>query len=197
MQGSEWDDIERRLVSAWPWPALDDERRQAYRAALADLDPPAVLRAIDELSPVHRDAMPLPQTLRAHVRSGAPAFRDPPPPPPPAGLDGLRGSGSPAGAEMGPPGLAVAALVLGVCSWFVVPFIGAVLAIVFGAVAVSQLRPQPGRPGRVMALWGLWLGITSFVAWTVLVIVAGINGGDDDEAARTLVGAAYRASGLG
>lgn len=185
MTEADWDDIERRLVGAWPWPTLDDERRAIYRAALSDLDPAAVLQAIDEMTPTHRDAMPLPQMLRDRARAGAPEFRDAPPPLPPhpgwTPATAVDGVGRP--APQGPPGMAVASLVLGVCGWVVAPWVGGILAIVFGAVALSQLRASGRTRGRVMALWGLWLGIGSVVAWTALVVVAAIVDDDDDDAA--------------
>lgn len=187
-----WEQIERRLTSAWPWPALDDERRVAYRSALADLDRPAVLRAIDELSFEHRGDRPSPQTLRRHVRAGAPVFHDAPPSAPP-GASTPHGTASPRypiQAPEGPPGMAVAALALGICSWMLVPVFGSILAIVFGAAALSRLRRQPGRPGRRMAQVGLWLGVTSLAVWATFLAIAVIIA-EEDEAVVPVLGAAY------
>lgn len=64
-------------------------------------------------------------------------------------------------------GTAVASLVFGVLSWFALPFIGAVVAIVLGHLARGEIRRAP--PGTVegdgMALVGLILG------WAHIVIV--------------------------
>ena len=64
-------------------------------------------------------------------------------------------------------GTAVASLVFGVLSWIVLPFIGAILAIVLGHSARGEIRRSP--PGTVegdgMALAGLILG------WAHLFVV--------------------------
>lgn len=64
-------------------------------------------------------------------------------------------------------GTAVASLVFGILSWFALPVIGAILAIVLGHVARGEIRRAP--PGTVdgdgMAITGLILG------WTHVVIV--------------------------
>lgn len=64
-------------------------------------------------------------------------------------------------------GTAVASLVFGVLSWFALPFIGAILAIILGHSARSEIRRSP--PGTIegdgLALTGLILG------WAHLVIV--------------------------
>ena len=62
---------------------------------------------------------------------------------------------------------AVASLIFGVLSWIVLPFIGAILAVVLGHSARAEIRRSP--PGTIegdgMALTGLILG------WAHLVIV--------------------------
>ncbi len=64
-------------------------------------------------------------------------------------------------------GTAVASLVFGVLSWIVLPFIGAILAVVLGHSARSEIRRSP--PGTIegdgMALAGLLLG------WAHLFVV--------------------------
>jgi hypothetical protein len=64
-------------------------------------------------------------------------------------------------------GTAVASLVFGVLSWIVLPFIGAILAIVLGHGARGEIRRSP--PGTIegdgMALAGLLLG------WAHLFVV--------------------------
>lgn len=65
-------------------------------------------------------------------------------------------------------GTAVASLIFGVLSWVVLPFIGAVLAVIFGHSARNEIRRAP--PGTVegdgMAIAGLVLG------WAHLAIFA-------------------------
>lgn len=175
MDEREWEEIERRLTAVWPSPPMDEARRADYRAVLADLDRPVIMRAIDELAAVRRDGLPDPQALRHRARAGAPVFLDPPatpatrvpsapaPPPPDAAPAPL-------------PGFAVAALVLGICGWIALPFIGGVLAATFGVLALTQ-PPEPSRRrGRTAALWGLCLGVLSVLAW--MALTAAVAGSD-------------------
>jgi hypothetical protein len=64
-------------------------------------------------------------------------------------------------------GSAITSLVFGILSWCALPFIGAVLAVIFGHVARGEIRRAP--PGTVegdgMAITGLILG------WAHLVLV--------------------------
>jgi len=57
-------------------------------------------------------------------------------------------------------GTAVASLILGILAWVVLPLIGAILAVVLGHIARSEIRRSP--PGSVegdgMAIAGLVLG---------------------------------------
>lgn len=100
----------------------------------------------------------------------------PPPPPFPAGVPGAPGYPVPAYAM--PPnsrsnGLAIASLVLGIVS---VPlcffFVPAVLAVVFGAIAIKRCNDDPAYAGKGMAIAGLVLGVVS-LAVIVLLLVAG------------------------
>ena len=65
-------------------------------------------------------------------------------------------------------GTAIASLVFGVLSWFALPFIGALLAIILGHMARGEIRRAP--PGTIdgegMAVAGLVLG------WAHIVIIA-------------------------
>ena len=75
-----------------------------------------------------------------------------------------------AATPSGRSGKAVAALVLGivgVIGCFV--FVPAILAIVFGALALKQIKRTPGLGGRGMAIAGLVLGIVGFVAGAVVI----------------------------
>jgi Domain of unknown function (DUF4190) len=74
-------------------------------------------------------------------------------------------------------GFAVASMILGIVGAvgmcvFVVP---SLLAIIFGAVALSQIKNHPETySGRGMAIAGLVLGIVALVALALFVIIASI-----------------------
>ena len=102
----------------------------------------------------------------------------PPPPPPASSLSatGIRRGPLPT-AYSGPRstnGLCVASLVLGLVP--VVPFVGSILAIVFGSIGKRQVHESNGRQGgRLMAIWGMvlgWLGLLGSILVVVLVVVA-------------------------
>ena len=80
--------------------------------------------------------------------------------------------------------LAVASLVSGILSWLLCPFLGAVLAVIFGHVARGQIK-QRGEGGGGMAVAGLVLGylnlglsVVGFVIWilTLGLLGAVLNG---------------------
>lgn len=92
------------------------------------------------------------------------------PPPPPGGAPPPPAPGYGA-APTGRNGLAVASLVLGILSiplCFV--FLPAVLAVVFGGIALGQISSNPGQAGRGQAIAGLVLGAIS-VGFVVLAIL--------------------------
>jgi hypothetical protein len=72
-------------------------------------------------------------------------------------------------------GLAIASLVLGIV-W--VYWIGSVLAVIFGHVALSQINKSNGtQQGRGMAIAGLvlgWIGVAVLIVW--LLFVASVAG---------------------
>ena len=76
--------------------------------------------------------------------------------------------------------LAIVSLVSGLASWFVLPLIGALIAVVTGHMAKKEIRESAGRVSGVeMANAGLILGYAhlavSFLAiCIVLLIVAGL-----------------------
>ena len=81
----------------------------------------------------------------------------------------------PAAAAARTNSLAVASLILGLLSLFV-PF--AILAVVFGHVARSQIRKSAGRQkGSGMALAGLILGYLAlgFILFVLLVVLPSLN----------------------
>jgi hypothetical protein len=89
----------------------------------------------------------------AHLLPPQPQYFPPPPPPPPAVLPTSPTSGeTPARTS----GLAIAALVMGLCNF--VPILNLVtwiLALVFGHVALSQMKRDHALEGRGMAIAGL------------------------------------------
>lgn len=68
--------------------------------------------------------------------------------------------------------LAVASLVSGILSWLLCPFLGAVLAVIFGHVARGQIK-NTGEGGGGMAMAGLILGYVN-LGLTVLGVVVWI-----------------------
>ena len=61
-------------------------------------------------------------------------------------------------------GLAVASMVVGILSWLIFPFIGAIIAIVTGHMARREIRESDGAlTGSGMATAGLVLGYVQIV----------------------------------
>ena len=83
-----------------------------------------------------------------------------PPPPPPGWAPG----GQHHVQQGRTSGLAIASLVLGIV-W--VYWIGSILAVIFGHVALSQTKRDPNLRGRGMAIAGLVLG---YVGIALLII---------------------------
>ena len=90
---------------------------------------------------------------------------DPLPVPPPAPA-----AGAPVYAVRPTNTLAVVSLVAGVACWVVVPFVGAIVAVVTGHMARSQIR-RTGEGGDGMALAGLILG---YIHLALVVVGVGI-----------------------
>jgi uncharacterized protein DUF4190 len=68
--------------------------------------------------------------------------------------------------------MSIASLVSGIFAWVLCPFLGAVLAVIFGHVARSQIK-QSGEAGGGLAIAGLVLGYAN-IGVTVLGIVGWI-----------------------
>jgi len=83
-------------------------------------------------------------------QQGTDPLADAVPPPPPG--SGSRRSGR-----------ATAALVLGIVGILVFPVVCSTLAIIFGALALRDMGPDPEVRGRSMAWWGLGLGIAGLL----------------------------------
>ncbi len=78
-------------------------------------------------------------------------------------------------ASPGTNGLAIASLILGIVWVFGV---GAILALIFGIVALRQIDRTPGQGGRGLAIAGIVLGgvgIAGLVLFIVLAAVANNN----------------------
>jgi hypothetical protein len=75
-------------------------------------------------------------------------------------------------------GLAVAAMVCGICGWLFgwLPGIGFVLlllGIIFGGVAMGKTGRDPNLGGKGMAITGLVLGIVGIVMWIIVFVAVG------------------------
>ena len=70
--------------------------------------------------------------------------------------------------------MAIISVISGVLSWFALPFIGAIVAIVTGHMARNEIKSNPGIQGDGLALIGLILGylhIISFCAVALLFLL--------------------------
>ena len=82
------------------------------------------------------------------------------------------GSGSsPAQPRGGTSGLGIASMVLGIV-W--VYWVGSILAVIFGHVALSKIKKDPSIGGRGFAIAGVALGWTG-VGILLLVVVLGVG----------------------
>ena len=70
--------------------------------------------------------------------------------------------------------LAVVSLVFGILAWCVLPFVGAIVAIICGHLARGEIRRASAdnrMEGDGMAVAGLLLGYAQLVLWVLLVFV--------------------------
>ncbi len=70
--------------------------------------------------------------------------------------------------------LAIVSLIFGILSWCVLPFIGAIVAIICGHLARSEIRRAPVDSlveGDGMAIAGLVLGYVQLVLGTLAVLL--------------------------
>ena len=133
---------------------------------------------------------PVPPPGGAVPPPGAPV----PPPggavPPPGSLvpppgSSLRPPGFPATvAATGDNSMGVLALIAGILGFTCMPFIGAILAIIFGRIGIKKAEQGLATNGA-MARVGFWLGVISlvlsaigFAIIIILTIVAAIAGGE-------------------
>lgn len=107
---------------------------------------------------------------------------------PPSGGAGPQGQAAYYGAYPGPmapntSGWAIASLILSIASYLGLPLVGAVLGVIFGHMALNEIKRSEGRiQGRGLAIGGLVLGYAHFVvlvcvAATVLAIFLGLLAG--------------------
>ncbi len=99
-------------------------------------------------------------------------------PPPPAGY-----------ATKQTSGMAIASLIMGILGWTLLPWLGSVLALIFGYMARNEIRQRPNElEGDGLAVAGLvlgWLaiGLTAValclgvLGFCFLIGVAGVSGG--------------------
>ena len=69
--------------------------------------------------------------------------------------------------------LAIVSLVFGILSWCVLPFIGAIVAVVCGHLARSEIARSADGPmeGDGMAVAGLVLGYLHLLLWLLLIMI--------------------------
>ena len=100
---------------------------------------------------------------------------------PPPGGAGSQGQAAYYGAYPGPmapstSGWAIASLILSIASYVGLPLIGAILGVIFGHMALNEIKRSEGQlQGRGLAIGGLVLGYAHFVvAICVVATVAAI-----------------------
>jgi len=88
----------------------------------------------------------------------------PPPPPPPPGPPRIYSAAPPAERVNG---FAVASLVLGIVWLF---WLGSLLAVIFGHIAISQMRTDETYRGKGMAIAGLVLGYVGLSIFALAIV---------------------------
>lgn len=94
------------------------------------------------------------------------ALTPPPPPPPPAS-----NAPQPQMVTERTSGLSMAALICGIIGLFMNPM--SVVAIILGALGLSETSKDPSLKGRGMAVAGIVLGIVAVIVWIIVFAVAG------------------------
>ena len=89
----------------------------------------------------------------------------PPPPPPPSGGPPRIYPAAPQVERVN--GFAVASLVLGIVWLF---WLGSLLAVIFGHIAISQMRSDETYRGKGMAIAGLVLGYVGLGIFAVAIV---------------------------
>ena len=76
-------------------------------------------------------------------------------------------------------GLAIASMVLGIV-W--IYWIGSLLAVIFGHIALSQMKKNPSMKGKGFAVAGValgWTGLGILVLFIVVGVIVGISDGSN------------------
>ncbi len=74
--------------------------------------------------------------------------------------------------------LAIVSLVFGILGWTFLPFIGMVVAIVTGHLALGQIRQSAGtQTGEGLAIAGLILGYVALAVGVLLVVLLALGVG--------------------
>lgn len=76
-----------------------------------------------------------------------------------------------AGAVAPQNGIGTAALVMGIIQFFCFPFIGAILAIIFGRIGIKKAKQGLATNGGVAKV-GFWLGIVGLILSVIGIIIA-------------------------
>lgn len=71
-------------------------------------------------------------------------------------------------------GFAIASLVLSILGIYPLAFVGGLLGIVFGAIALYRIYNNPGRKGNIMAMIGMALGVVTIAGWVFFALVVGL-----------------------
>jgi hypothetical protein len=66
--------------------------------------------------------------------------------------------------------MAIISVIAGVLSWFALPFIGAVVAIVTGHMARNEIKNNPDMQGAGLALIGLILGYLHIISFCAVAL---------------------------
>lgn len=197
MTAAEWTVLSRQISVAWPGQPLSDAEDRLYFDVLQSLTSDNVANGILRLvrdgytarpsagdlyqasAPTSSGRLvvdisrtPMPQQVAPAPLPMAPRVA----PPPLAMMSGQTavGSAAPFATPPGAPGIATAALVLGIVALFV-PLCG-VIALVLGGVALNKIQTVPGHPGRAQATAGLVLGIVFTAVWAWALIVLASSG---------------------
>jgi hypothetical protein len=164
---------------------LVESSRQAQPGA-GEPDPTKTIVAPAATPPPGSPAVRTPEvgTSPPPAAAGAPPSATPASPQPAAFGQPQAGYGSQTAA--GTNGLAIAALVLG----FIPSCVTAILAIVFGFLAKSQIDRTGGtQGGRGMAIAGIVLGFAWVGIWIVVIIVVAATSGSNTSNGSQLIGA--------
>jgi len=80
----------------------------------------------------------------------------------------------PVNTTRGTSSLATVSLVLGILSWLVLPFIGAIGAVICGHMARGEIRrspPDAKLEGDGLAITGLVLGYLQMALWLLVILL--------------------------